>query len=110
MILAVSTRAKLFTRMHICSFSSSCARCRQLPGLRQRTTLIAWPSSLPASAPPPNNPQFHQNPIPDICPPLLPKYRHQIGRASCRERVCQYVSISGGAETLKKKKKKHQIK
>src|SRR3546814_16085304 len=28
---------------------------------------------------------------------------HEIGRASCRERVCQYVSISGVAETLKKK-------
>src|SRR3546814_15249954 len=29
-----------------------------------------------------------------------------IGRASCRERVCQYVSVSVGAGTLKKKKKK----
>src|SRR3546814_15828905 len=28
----------------------------------------------------------------------------KIGRASCRERVCQYVSISGVAGTLKKKK------
>src|SRR3546814_14678183 len=28
----------------------------------------------------------------------------QIGRASCRERVCQYVSISVGAVSLKKKK------
>src|SRR3546814_3928949 len=28
----------------------------------------------------------------------------QIGRASCRERVCQYVSISVVAESLKKKK------
>src|SRR3546814_15018756 len=28
----------------------------------------------------------------------------QIGRASCRERVCQYVSISGVAVSLKKKK------
>src|SRR3546814_17362298 len=26
----------------------------------------------------------------------------QIGRASCRERVCQYVSITVGAATLKK--------
>src|SRR3546814_14440015 len=32
----------------------------------------------------------------------------QIGRASCRERVCQYVSISVVAGSLKKKtKKKH---
>src|SRR3546814_15480577 len=29
----------------------------------------------------------------------------QIGRASCRERVCQYVSISGVAVSLKQKKK-----
>src|SRR3546814_16073263 len=28
---------------------------------------------------------------------------HQIGRASCRERVCQYVSISVVAVSLKKK-------
>src|SRR3546814_19530102 len=27
----------------------------------------------------------------------------QIGRASCRERVCKYVSISGGAGSFKKK-------
>src|SRR3546814_16195197 len=33
--------------------------------------------------------------------------RHErIGRASCRERVCQYVSISVVAVYLKKKKKK----
>src|SRR3546814_14070410 len=30
-------------------------------------------------------------------------YRLQIGRASCRERVCQYVSISVVAVSLKKK-------
>src|SRR3546814_20313092 len=30
----------------------------------------------------------------------------QIGRASCRERVCQYVEISVVAVSLKKKKKK----
>src|SRR3546814_15765682 len=28
----------------------------------------------------------------------------QIGRASCRDRVCQYVSISVGAGSLKKKR------
>src|SRR3546814_17426422 len=28
----------------------------------------------------------------------------EIGRASCRERVCQYVSISGVAVSLKKKR------
>src|SRR3546814_11076593 len=34
--------------------------------------------------------------------------RLQIGRASCRERVCQYVSISVVAVSLKKKSMKHQ--
>src|SRR3546814_18554144 len=29
--------------------------------------------------------------------------QREIGRASCRERVCQYVSISVGAVSLKKK-------
>src|SRR3546814_18381228 len=33
-------------------------------------------------------------------------YADQIGRASCRERVCQYVYISVVAEYLKKQKKK----
>src|SRR3546814_18240550 len=33
----------------------------------------------------------------------------QIGRASCRERVCQYVSISVVAGSLKKKKTKHKL-
>src|SRR3546814_13011977 len=30
---------------------------------------------------------------------------HQIGRASCRERVCQYVEVSVVAVSLKKKNK-----
>src|SRR3546814_14844870 len=34
---------------------------------------------------------------------LLDAGRNEIGRASCRERVCQYVSISVGAVSLKKK-------
>src|SRR3546814_13997504 len=34
----------------------------------------------------------------------------QIGRAACRERVCQYVWISVGAGTLKKKKTQKNIK
>src|SRR3546814_16772707 len=37
---------------------------------------------------------------PDIVGP-----REQIGRASCRERVCQYVSISVVAVSLNKQKK-----
>src|SRR3546814_13403963 len=35
-----------------------------------------------------------------------PHMLKKIGRASCRERVCQYVYISGGAVLLKKTKKK----
>src|SRR3546814_17106399 len=34
----------------------------------------------------------------------------EIGRASCRERVCQYVYISVGAVDLKKNKYKHRSK
>src|SRR3546814_14784414 len=33
-----------------------------------------------------------------------PVPRAPIGRASCRERVCQYVEVPGGAGSLKKKK------
>src|SRR3546814_20347769 len=33
----------------------------------------------------------------------------QLGRASCRERVCQYVEISVVAGSLKKKKSKHKL-
>src|SRR3546814_20775775 len=33
----------------------------------------------------------------------------EIGRASCRERVCQYVSISGAAVALKKQQKDKRI-
>src|SRR3546814_20743368 len=36
--------------------------------------------------------------------------RDQIGRASCRERVCQYVYISVVAETIKKKTTETKIK
>src|SRR3546814_13353665 len=36
--------------------------------------------------------------------PLVVRGR-EIGRAACRERVCQYVEISGVAVTLKKKEK-----
>src|SRR3546814_19727333 len=57
-------------------------------------------------------------PIATICcsPPervdasCLRRSSNQIGRASGRERVCQYVLISGVAVSLKKKKeKKHDI-
>src|SRR3546814_17920120 len=34
--------------------------------------------------------------------------RREIGRASCRERVCQYVSISVVAVSVKNKKSEHK--
>src|SRR3546814_16138591 len=36
---------------------------------------------------------------------IPPAGRREIGRASCRERVCQYVSISVVAVSLKKKRR-----
>src|SRR3546814_15089444 len=39
-----------------------------------------------------------------LCPPVVLVRDGKIGRASCRERVCQYVSISVVAVSLKKKK------
>src|SRR3546814_16243210 len=40
-----------------------------------------------------------------------PGFAHQIGRATCRERVCQYVSISVVAVSLKKKNtKQHKFR
>src|SRR3546814_11344758 len=41
---------------------------------------------------------------------LLVEHLAQIGRASCRERVCQYVKISVVAESLKKKKHNKQTR
>src|SRR3546814_12887245 len=42
------------------------------------------------------------------CRAAAPRRRSaEIGRASCRERVCQYVSISVVAVSLKKKTTKH---
>src|SRR3546814_15937952 len=50
------------------------------------------------------------------CEPPLHLYRsrglafaEKIGRASCRERVCQYVEISVVAESLKKKKTSNNV-
>src|SRR3546814_12017858 len=41
---------------------------------------------------------------------VRPLWRIEIGRASCRERVCQYVEITGVDVTLNKKKKTHCLK
>src|SRR3546814_17720362 len=43
--------------------------------------------------------------VPDVILWAGVAYAAKIGSASCRERVCQYVSISAVAATLKKKKK-----
>src|SRR3546814_20845759 len=40
---------------------------------------------------------------------IRPRRRPEIGRASCRERVCQYVSISVVDVSLKKKTIKKQL-
>src|SRR3546814_15610954 len=40
-----------------------------------------------------------------VTPQIMVKSGKQIGRASCRERVCQYVEIPVVAGTLEKKKK-----
>src|SRR3546814_19183143 len=44
--------------------------------------------------------------VEQIGPIRAERFDWEIGRASCRERVCQYVSISVVAVSLKKKKKK----
>src|SRR3546814_12842333 len=54
--------------------------------------------TLPGFEPPH---QLPQKPGPAISAP--PDHNAEIGRASCRERVCQYVSISVVAVALKKK-------
>src|SRR3546814_16596531 len=41
-----------------------------------------------------------------VIPTMIDRIKIQIGRASCRERVCQYVSISVVAGSLKKKNNK----
>src|SRR3546814_20753560 len=48
--------------------------------------------------------------LPDVSVLTAPlKNLAKIGRASCRERVCQYVSISVVAVSLKKKKQHHYL-
>src|SRR3546814_13216101 len=47
---------------------------------------------------------FGDGPILELAPKLewsVTEYEYEIGRASCRERVCQYVSISVVAVSLK---------
>src|SRR3546814_18689228 len=55
----------------------------------------------------------HQRVLPVAERSVLLDRRHpgedEIGRASCRERVCQYVKISVVAVTLKKKKQQDKL-
>src|SRR3546814_14127325 len=50
----------------------------------------------------------HQRLASQLFRPRRPRQVRKIGRASCRERVCQYVSNSVVAVSLKKKKSKKQ--
>src|SRR3546814_13511071 len=68
----------------------------------------------PMAAPRPDLPEG-ENPYAGLeisrnapCPCGSGRKYQQIGRASCRERVCQYVYISVVAVSLKKKKNKRQ--
>src|SRR3546814_18101054 len=45
--------------------------------------------------------------IPEVAPP--PRLWQEIGRASCGERGCQYVYITGVADYIKKKNRKTKI-
>src|SRR3546814_15185244 len=56
-------------------------------------------------------PAHRWSPVPDAGVRSVPGRRHwEIGRASGRERVCQYVSVSGGGGSFKKNiyKRLHQ--
>src|SRR3546814_11924713 len=44
-----------------------------------------------------------------VTPSLISGGSVEIGRASCRERVCQYVSLSVVAVSLQQKKKTHTV-
>src|SRR3546814_19512827 len=66
------------------------------PSMTERSRTIAWsePSALSAATRELSGLELFAKIIAG----------EQIGRASCRERVCQYVSISGVAVSLKKKR------
>src|SRR3546814_10980544 len=60
-----------------------------------------------ASRPVETRPDFVVNPNTPV-PPQAAKVK-EIGRASCRARVCQYVSVAVGAVSLKKKNNNNNI-
>src|SRR3546814_15679974 len=76
-------------------------------GASQATQQFGQPQYAPAE-PYQTGPTSRAMTIDDVVtktgiPPGVLTSSAQIGRASCRERVCQYVTISGVAGPLKKK-------
>src|SRR3546814_16189900 len=88
--------------MRISDWSSDVCSSDLRTGDRQRrarrVAAVAASEIMGCSAAPAGHPARHARSQPDQ--PLLD--RHEIGRASCRERVGQYVSISVVAVSLKK--------
>src|SRR3546814_12919452 len=79
---------------------------------RLRSPLPRWDSIPGEPAEQPNQRSIADLNTPSLARPpqafrslssFAPRSRIQIGRASCRERVCQYVYISVVSVTLKKK-------
>src|SRR3546814_18183608 len=68
---------------------------RRLP-VRYSSAMMVSADRSPCTAPAPRNSKVLRK---------APAKSFKIGRASCRERVCQYVSISVVAVSLKKKNK-----
>src|SRR3546814_16106233 len=74
-----------------------------VPDLALRTDFLGVDSALPRAVPSDAVVSVLDELVPGM---LLQKLVLQIGRASCRERVCQYVSNSVVAVSLKKKHRK----
>src|SRR3546814_17816702 len=79
----------------------SCARMSSLVFPAALLLLLAAPAAAPAG--PPGGIAWQQVTIHERIVVRLPRMPIQIGNASGRESVCQYVSISVVAVTLKKK-------
>src|SRR3546814_12520993 len=82
----------------------------------QKAAALPFPPEASAAAPeiadgeaaPDADTETDQTPAPDAnISAVTPAAGQQIGRASCRESVCQYVEISAVAVSFKKKKQKH---
>src|SRR3546814_4422245 len=80
-----------FWRTRTDRFADSRPECGSELWLRAGTAAAAAPCSRP-----------RRHPYPAVAIEPWVRCRYQIGRASWRERVCQYVYISGDAVSLKK--------